>query len=95
MLIAAVTVSDIIALCAVIGAGISITSLIVGWSRDRDKQRKANTAAVAELTERLDDLFVTLFGRRTGDQGFPEVEGFFQIIERRLTELEQAITERE
>lgn len=95
MVIASVTVSDVIALCAVVGAAISIVTLILGWSRDREKQRKANTAAIAELTDRLDDLFVTLFGRRTGDEGYPEVQGFFQQIERRLDALERAITERE
>jgi hypothetical protein len=98
VLIAALTIPDVLAVCAVLGAAVSMATLVHGWMRDRqDRARlerntnaelaKANAEVIGEIREELDRLIGTVIGF-AADNGYPAREGFMQEHERRLVRLE-------
>lgn len=90
MEIADVTTASIVAVCAVVGVALSISTLVYGWVRDRQRHRADSEKEAHHQDERLDALVLAFFGRTApNESGLPPVEGFMDGTNRRLEHLER------
>jgi hypothetical protein len=83
----ATAVTDILAICAIVGAAISAATLVYAYLRDRQTHARDNAELLDRLMDELQKLTSTVVGSPPAN-GFPAVEGFMQDHERRLSQLE-------
>jgi predicted TPR repeat methyltransferase len=99
--LATLTATDALVICAVLGAAISMATLLHGWVRERqDKakserdatsvQARTNTEVIDKLHDDLTKLTETVVGRAPINS-YPAVEGFMQQHSRRLEQLERVL----